>query len=371
MKPLLLAINPEYFYKLLDWKKQPYKLLGSVAVLPNHDRYNNLIELNSLFSRFPIGDPVDRTQQIKGPFNFGVVRPWILPGSAITIDQVIAERVSYYTNTDKYINLCWSGGIDSTCFVAGFLKNTTNIDQLRILYSPFSLYENKDFFDYIRKNYPMVEMLDISGDVYLDTNFEGILVNGHGGDEFTGSLDESFFETHGYDGIHRPWQSLIQNSDLQDFCKEFFALSGRPIDTVLEARWWFYSITKSQVFAPRDSVFTTAETSSFFDCQLFEDYMWHNTDKIIAGHNYNTYKQFLKEYIYQFDGNEVYRSQGRKLNSVQFNWYTLKKTALLGQQWIACLTDNTLIKTPSLPLLSKLEFEKTYGDSLEYLFNYS
>ena len=323
-----------------------------------------------MFSTFPAGDPVDRTQNISGPFNFEILRPWTAPDAPLAFNEVIARRVSHYINTDEKLNLCWSGGIDSSCLVAGFLQNTKHIDQLRIIYSPFSLYENRAFFQYLEKNYPQLEMLDISGDVYLNDTFDGIMINGHGGDEFTASLDETFFNSVGFDGLHRPWRDFVHGPELQEFCKEYFALSQRPINTVLEARWWFYAATKSQVFEPKSNAFTSsASTSSFFNCNEFEDYMWHNIDQVIVNDNYNSYKQFMKNYIYEFDGNEEYRALGRKLNSLQFVCYTQKKTELLGTQWIARLADQSIIKTPSLPLFSKLEFEQTYGDSLEYLFN--
>lgn len=370
MKPLLMSINPQYFYKLLDWRNISYERIGQLAKVSGYDQYNKLIDLNMLFSTNPVGDPVDRMGRLQGPFNFDVMRKWNIPSTSLTLDEVIERRVKQYIKTNKYLNLCWSGGIDSTCLVTGFLKHATNLDQIRVLYSPFSVYENKDFFEHIRHTYPTLELLDISGDVYLETEFDGILINGHGGDEFTASLDESFFDAQGYHGVHSPWQNLIKDPELQNFCKNFFALSGRPIDTVLEARWWFYSVAKSQVFSPIDSVFTTAETSAFFDCQEFEDYMWHNTDKILPEPDYNSYKKFLKKYIYDFDHNETYFATARKLNSWQFTWYTAKKTDLQGQQWIACLTDKTLVRTPNLPLFSKLEFDQTYGDSLEYLFNF-
>ena len=54
-------------------------------------------------------------------------------------------------SSQKKINLCWSGGIDSTCMLTAFLKNTLHIDQLRVLYTPFSVYENRDFFNYLNK----------------------------------------------------------------------------------------------------------------------------------------------------------------------------------------------------------------------------
>jgi len=368
MKPLLSLINPEYFYRILDWKNTPYQLVGELARVDGFDRYNHLIDLNSIFSTQPAGDPIDRTQTVTGPFAFAIQRPWEPPAKTADFDQIIAQRVNNYINTGEKLNLCWSGGIDSTCLVSGFLKHTTHLDQLRVLYSPFSVYENNDFFEYIRKNYPKLDMLDISGDVYLETVFDGIMINGHGGDEFTASLDESFFDVVGYQGLHKSWHSLVTDPAL---CTEYFALAQRPIETVLEARWWFYAATKSQFFPVRDSVFTTtASTSAFFNFKEFEDFMWHNIDQVIVRDDYCSYKQFIKKYIHSFYHNDNYYELARKVNSPQFTWYTKKKTALLGQQWIAYLSDGSAIRTPNLPLFSKKEFRNTYGDSLEYLFNH-
>jgi hypothetical protein len=372
MRPLLSLINPRYFYRILDWQHKPYELAGSLAKVQGFDHYNNLIDLNSIFSTFPAGDPVDRTQTVTGPFAFSVQRPWKPPQTFMGFDHVIAQRVNNYIKTQHTLNLCWSGGIDSTCLVAGFLKNATHLDQLRVLYTPFSVYENREFFEYLEKNYPTLEMLDISGDVYLETVFDGIMINGHGGDEFTASLDESFFDVVGFDGLLKPWKSLVTDPVLQDFCTEYFALAQRPIDTVLEARWWFYAATKSQIFAPRDSVFATnATTSAFFNCQEFEDYMWHNIDQVISNNDYCSYKQFIKKYIYDFNHNDTHYALARKVSSPQFTWYTRKKVELLGQQWIAYLDDGNAVRTPNLPFFSEREFKKTYGGSLEYLFNYN
>jgi hypothetical protein len=371
MKPLLSVINPSFFYRILDWQNKPYQLLGSLAKVEGFDHYNNLINLNRVFSAFPEGMPIDRTQTVTGPFAFAVQRPWQAPVAKQTFDEVIAERVTNYINTGEKLNLCWSGGIDSTCLLVGFLKHTTHLNQLCVLYSPFSVYENREFFEYLQKNYPALEMIDISGDVYLDTVFDGIMINGHGGDEFTASLDKSFFNNLGYQVLHKPWQSLITDPALQEFCTEYFALAKRPIDTVLEARWWFYAATKNQIFSPKDSMFTqTAKTSAFFDFAGFENYMWHNINQIIDNDNYASYKQFMKRYINGFYANDQYLKLASKVNSPQFIWYTRKKTELLGQQWIAYLEDGTAIRTPNLPFFSKYEFLTTYGDSLGYLFNY-
>ena len=371
MKPLLTAINPQYFYRILDWRRQAYDKVGGIAKIKGFDHYNHLVDINSLFSTLPFGDPVDRTQTVKQPFAFAVPRAWQKPKKSSSLDEALQKTVTSYLSSQKKINLCWSGGIDSTCMLTAFLKHTSYIDQLRVLYTPFSVYENRDFFNYLNKNYPALEMYDISGKVYLQDKFDGVMVNGHGGDEFTASLDESFFDSVGYEFLHKPWQSLIQDPTLQEFCKQYFALAQRPIETVLEARWWFYAVTKNNVHSPRDNIFDiNTPANAFYDCQEFEDYMWHNTNEIITSDNYNSYKKFLKKYIYDFDKNDKFYQLARKVSSPQFLFYTRKKTELLDQQWIAFLEDNTIIRTANLPLFSQLEFEKTYGDSLEYLFQH-
>ena len=370
-KPLLLSVNPEYFYRILDWKNQPYQQVGNLVMVQGFDRYNQLIKLNAVFSTLPTGDPIDRTQTVTGPFNFAVPRPWRLPSESLTLQQVFERRVNQLLSTQQQLNICWSGGTDSTALLSAFLMHATNLDQLRVLYSPFSLYENREFFEYVQKNFPALQWLDISGDVYLHTVFEGILINGHGGDEFTASLDQSFFESLGPDGLRQPWQNLITDSTLMEFCQDYFALAQRPVETVLEARWWFYAATKNSCLCPKDSILSaTATTIAFYDCYEFEDYVWNNTDQIMSGPEYKDYKKFLKQYIYDFDKNSHYYYHARKSNSEQLDWYVKKKTHLLGQQWIAYLSDRTVIATPNLPLFSQLEFERTYGNSLEYLFNH-
>ena len=122
MKPLLRTINPMYFYRILDWRKQSYQLVGSLAKVNGFDRYNKLIDLNCVFSQHPHGNPVDRTRSIPGPFAFAVQRPWQAPQIPTDLDQVIQTRTAHYIDTDKKLNLCWSGGIDSTCLVTGFLQ---------------------------------------------------------------------------------------------------------------------------------------------------------------------------------------------------------------------------------------------------------
>ena len=382
MSPLLLAINPDYVDKIVSWRNVDFSKSGSLVKIAGFDRHNMLIDINSIFSLFPHGDIVDRTSSVTAPFNFKVVRPWTVPLGPNLLDQVLADRVKFYTDQNCHLDLFWSGGTDSTAMVVAFLTHSPNLDQLRLIYTPFSLYENRDFFEFVTKKFPNLQTLDISGDVYINNNFNGIVITGHGGDEFTASLDETFFDRIGGTiGLGQDWRDffLKESGDQQliDFCEEYFQKSGKPINTVLEARWWFYALNKSQVFAPRDMSFLLNQQgtsldkfSAFFDCQEFESYMWHNTDKIIEpGGDYKTYKKFLRHYIYQFYNNLDFLNNTTKISSMQIQWYRLKKIELLGLQWICILEDASVIRTDNLPLLSKKEFTAKYGNSLDYLFN--
>lgn len=381
-QPLLTAINPRYFSKILQWKNITHERVGEVFKIENFEHYNLLIDINSVFSSRPFGDIVDRTMSITQPFLFQVSRPWQGPRpDTATLEQVMQQRAQWYLDQNQKLNLCWSGGIDSTCLVVAFLKHATNLDQLRILYSPYSVYENRDFFNILQNQYPQIELLDISGDVYLSTVFDGLFVTGHGGDEFTASIDDSFYKKVGEDGLGRSWKDYFyqhsKNQAIVEFAEQYFNKAGRKIDSLLEARWWFYSMIKSQNHAVSNNSFllgqpntTLSSLTAFFDCDEFESYVYYNTDQIInLSKGYLSYKHFLKEYIYQFDQNtEFYQTYG-KVNSMQFVLYIEKKIVMNDHRWIFKLSDNSVVKTKNLPLLSKTEFNLAYGTSLDYLFN--
>lgn len=379
--PLLSSVNYQYFSRLLDWRKLSYQWIGTLPRVDGFSDYNKLIDINQIFSNRPFGDPIDRTGTISGLLKFQILRPWTIPQTSHNIDEVFRARVKYYTDQNCQLNLFWSGGTDSTAMVTAFLKHTDNIDQLRLVYSPYSLYENRDFFEFVTKQFPKLNTLDFSGDVYLNATFDGMVITGHGGDEFTASLDESFFDQVGANGLQQDWREFFRSKSadpaLIDFCEQYFAKSGRPIDTVLEARWWFYAATKSQVYGPRDVSFlldhplqTLDQFVSFFDCELFESYTWHNTDKIVEpGGEYKTYKKFLRQYVYEFYNNVDYLENASKISSMQFHAYRSKKIELLDLRWIAMLEDATVIRTKNLPFLSQKEFDDAYGNSLDYLFN--
>lgn len=379
-RPLLLVLNKQYFSKVLSWNSLSTEQVGKIVKIQNFAHYNHLVDINKIFSSQPDGQPIDRTGFAQCPINFYIERPWQIPIKQLSLDQALQNIVNKASNSGQKINLFWSGGIDSTAMVTAFLKHLNDLSQLRILYSPWSTYEHPDYIDFLKK-FPVVELVDTSGTLYMDAKFDGIFFTGDGGDELTGSVDESFFSRYGYDSLQKPWQDFFKkhNSDSEfiDFCEQYFKQSGREIRTVLEARWWFYMICKNNsilhnhklpLFLDYDN-FATDIVKGFYDCYEFEQYIYWNTDNIMTGTEYQNWKQFLKDYCCDFDGFESWCRHKAKFGSNQMVYYTNKKIILKNLRWVMILSNGSVARTPNLPLLGRKEYQQHCGD-LTYLFNH-
>jgi hypothetical protein len=372
--------NTLHLPKFLQWKNRKTTGVAGVLKFQEFEQYNKLIDINSIFSNQPFGQPLDRTGNLHLPLRYNTGRSWKYSDTPIALSDALARRALDLLSTGQKINLLWSGGIDSTTMVNAFLDNATDFSQLRVLYSPFSVYEHREYLTTFLVKFPKVELVDISGDVYLTQQFDGIFITGDTGDETQASIDESFLEEFGYDVLFQPWREFFyrRNSDTEfiDFCENYFSWAGRPIDTLLEARWWFYInskmycmlSTKLSFFADYKN-FHPSNLKGFFDCDEFENYVAHNTHRLMSTAHYASWKQDLKDYCQSIDGFDQWAKQKTKLGSFQFHAYTYKKTVLNDQRSIFILDDGTRIHTPGLPLLSQREFENWYGTDLDYLLN--
>lgn len=374
----ILQTNPNYFSKILDYHGISYTPHppGDFLYIDGFPEYNFLHDINAVFSTRPSGNVMDRTKTTKSPFNFCIERPWKLPtDQRLSIDDCFLRTVRNLEASRSKINILWSGGIDSTAVVVGFLKHSTNLSQIRVLYTIMSIKENPNFFMSLAARTD-IELVEIGGDVYLTQNFDGVFVNGDGADDLTASLDDSFFDEVGFAGLIQDWQSLFYrknpDSDFIDFCQWHFEQSGTQISTVLEARWWFYTNSKIFKFPALASGllrFDQPLAIGFFNNDDFEEFMFFNIDKIILSEDYRTYKSILKEYIFDYDHNQEYFSNKTKVNSTHIQTYQEKLIALKNRHYIMLLGNGTRIRTDNLPFLSETEYRNKYQNSLDYLFN--
>jgi hypothetical protein len=375
------SANPDYFSTFLKHKNYQTTSVGRIIKVKDFNQYNFLVDINSIFSKNPAGFPIDRTGTINHPVKFNIENFWRIPTQQYSIDEAVFNIVKKIESLNEKINVFWSGGIDSTFIVNSFLKHLTSVDQLRIIYSPWSYYEHPKYLDFLKK-YPSVETVDQSGETYLDLQLDGIYITGNSGDEMHASLDQSFFERYGYDTLFMSWKKFFkqQNSTTEfiEFCEKYFSLSGRPIDTVLEARWWFYAIVKNTSFTRESTIpfFTSGNSAmpidkiySFFNCQEYENYIYWNIDKILPDNNYHCWKQPLKDYCFNFDHLDDWYNTKIKTHSRQFHFYTAKKTILNNARWLFIMSNGTRIFTDNLPFYSSVEFDEKYSNTLDYVLN--
>jgi hypothetical protein len=376
---LIVSCNEYYVKKIFDWRGQSAEVVGNILKVDGYVKHNWLVDVNSIFSKTPTGMLVDRTNFAKTPLRFDIPRPWKVPQESYTLEQALHLRVEKLINSGHMINLYWSGGIDSTTMITAFLKHAPARNQLRIFYSPFSTYEHPQYLTFLKK-FNDLELIDLSGMTYINSKFDGLFLTGDGGDEFMASVDESFFDSNGRQLLDLPWQDLFYklfpDDQFIEFCKNYFSQAGRPMTTVLEARWFFYAMCKSRyqlmrklpLFAHHHD-FVPAQLLGFFDCEEFEKYIYWNLDHIIPGPSYQDWKLTLKQYCVNFDQCRDWFQNKKKVNSSQAQIYSNKKRIIEDTRSIFYLSDGQRIATPSLPLLSCKEFEKTYGNTLNYLFN--
>jgi hypothetical protein len=370
----ILQINNKFFNKILNYHQIKYSPVGGVYKFDGFNEYNYLVDINSIFSDNPSGLIIDRTQSIPMPLLMHLDRTWTVPTTYIDFDLCAKQRVCELTENNSHVNLFWSGGIDSTVVLVAFLRHCPNLKKVRVLYSTFSIKENPYFF-LLLQEYPDIELIDFGGDVYMEQQFNGVFVTGDGADDLTASLDESFFKTYGYKTIVSSWRDFffekISDKKFIECCEQFFSLSGRELNTVLEARWWFYTSCKIHKF-PAKSIDNINEDQGipvgFFNCDNFEHYMYFNMDGILTGPDYKNYKHQLKEYIFGFDNNKEYYKNKTKVSSPQIEWYRRKKILLDDTRHFAVLGDGTRLRTANLPLLNEHDYRSKFGDSLNYLF---
>lgn len=376
------SVNPQYLRLLLEYNH--FTVIdspGTTHQVESFTNYNHVVAINQIFSTWPSFDIVDRTGVANGPIIFAPVRPWAIPKTQISLESALQQRVAEICNRGQRINLFWSGGIDSTTIVTAFIKYAPDLKQCRVCYSPWSTYEHPNFYKKLQA-ISELELLDLSGTTYLNLNLDGLMISGNSGDEIHASMDQSFLDQYGYETLHSSWKDFFYSKkphcDFIEFCESWFAQAGREIFSVLDARWWFYAITKlTSLLFLRDlqmhnygnGQFNAQRLLGFFDCDQYEQYIYFNVDKIIPSKNYSSWKQSLKDFCFSFDRDEDYRVYKTKTHSQQVVIYGDRKQILNDTRHLMFLDNGTKVSTPNLPLFSRKEWYKI-KDQYNHLFRF-
>jgi len=345
---------------------------------------NCLWTLNRFFSNGPWGEIVDRSGQTAYPFQVHNRCPWHGPLENIDLETACSYilRDIIKNNPGPYY-VYWSGGIDSTLILTTFFKEV-DLSDFVVCCSTASIDEHPEFYKkFIQPNCKII-------DINLEIPSDGTHITGDCGDTAWAVLDNNIINnstTMPY--LYRSWQDWfaqpefkqirneyrgIHEDDFWEFVTNFFERSGREIRTLFEARWWFYLLCKGQSKALYKTAgsFNSAPNINwihFFESEFMDSWSWHNPDKIIDGHDWNTYKQPAKEIIFKFDGIEPYRKYKSKGYSSGLEYGRRLRDLTSSLREPLFITDDNQRPTLSTaPFFSNVVYQQEHYEQYKHLF---
>lgn len=262
------------------------------------------------------GDICDNTKTLTMPYKYHSDRPWEIPASYADedLETYIYWAVTNYLNDNEHCSIMYSGGVDSACIVAAFMKYA-NIGEYTVAYTKESIEEYPLFFDYMVKNkVPMVdlEQADLS-------DLPGIVIQGLAGDVLLPSVNG--FSSRGI--LESSWQEAFDKDEwgddyepLIEFTSNYLKLSGYTDPTVAQLCLFTDLVTNynySMSHLHYDTNLSSTKLSSFFRSHWFERWAYNHAPKyMVNSHMSHGYRIPMKKCIYGLLRDEDYvRNKGK------------------------------------------------------------
>lgn len=251
---------------------------------------------------------------------------------AEAMDSVVSRLIQSFRSNTREICICWSGGIDSTSILTGFLKHATAdiLRRISVVCNQSSIDENPYF--YYKFIEGQIKTKDPSEVVLTDQNVNDYyIIDGEGGNQCFGSYWAATLRNlHRVDDLLIPWKSVDDFTkymptvkpelveDWVNMVKSTIPYSPVSIDTLNDFFWWANFNTKfEEVLFRKLIVYTkdlTAENSKFAATTTVirpfaehELQVWSLLAKDIRNNTLSvTPKMQAKEYIYNYDKNHHY-----------------------------------------------------------------
>jgi hypothetical protein len=253
------------------------------------------------------------------------------------------ELLAISSKENRPIAILWSGGIDSTGVVSSFIKNCTNPEQIHIYCSQKSILENPMFY----KNHIVgkfkchhIRTMDVN-EQFIDAN---ILIHGDPGDCLFGPSMPMYSHLIPSGAHQQSWKDhrndLIQGIEytkanpgfaewyVNKVSDNIEEVNLYNIHTVTDWWWWHYFNLKWEFsmmrpfFETRRNLRSTISKkhiqsyadTSFFNTAEFQSWSYSNLHRLCI--DQKQHKADLKQYIYELDKNEFYKSNKAKTMSL-------------------------------------------------------
>jgi hypothetical protein len=315
------------------------------------------------------------------------------------VDQRAIELNQTAKDQNKHIMIMWSGGIDSTLVVSSFIKNLSAADlqNVTIVLTLNSIMENYNFYQtQIAGRVNCVSWLTVNfTNEFLEKN---IVLHGDPGDCLFGPSISMYKDLmpdckhlESYKNHLTTIAKTIEERNKEAVLK--FNVTGigkwyadritrnleesAPADITNVAEWWWwhyinfkwqYSImrpifrrkTDGSELSPttRENIESYCQ-NSFFNTDRFQQWSYSNLPYHV-GNDQKNHKKQAKDYIYELDNDDVYRTHKIKIESVPVYddsaYFITKRPLLWSADWTGYHTEH-----PGLTDACVLHLEKFRG----------
>lgn len=200
---------------------------------------------------------LDRTEHVQLPFQCKILEENKLPGAVRGFQKTLPEicinrALELYASTNNEIYILWSGGIDSTLIVVGFMLAHVDLDKITIVCNHESVKENTGFYkQHILKKFKIMSSEAFSQQMKIQT-INGLIISGEQGDLIFGQdFGQIMFARYGADYLkltanRSTITKFFIDSDMTskeancwyDIFMGSKHLSPRSIDTAYDFSWW-------------------------------------------------------------------------------------------------------------------------------------
>jgi len=318
-------------------------------------------------------------------------------GNTLSLSDIMLRRAETLWNMGKTINVLWSGGIDSTAMLVALMMTNANwLSDLHIMTTEkATMVEYPLFYNtyLIEANVTVAEgdhLLQrtsyIDGEIYVTGDLADQLFGWGFPDWSTGQLSKATLTTpiinirddlYAHANVLGTGQKnaitrrlrlppsitpssttnkLITPTLLTDIITEEVFLSWLDshltrapfkLVTVFDMMWWLnftlkWSEKKYRMVGLLGDHTMEQSTAVFFDTPEFEWWAMTNHAQKITGDEWTTYKQPLKDFIYSFTSDDVYRTNKTKQMSLM---HTFAPGTGVGQNIVTYWDSNNLLLT--------------------------
>lgn len=304
------------------------------------------------------------------------------------LDARAIEVNEFAKSTNRKLAVMWSGGIDSTTLLVALLKNLSPADQKNIVIHMSSdiINENPEFYQrFVAGKFECVSSHNFNlNNEFLSTH---LMLHGDPADGIFGpglAMIKPFFP----DGSNKSlWKNQIDkivdgivafkhlhkhagpSADVDDHEWGYWytnklahnietSVARDFVFTVEDFWWWNYFNIKYECVAQQHALldykrYYTEDIShenyvayvknTFFHTDKFQLWSYSNKDTLY-GNGGQSHKLAAKQYIYEFDKNDDYLENKRKMPSVKGKYWRHANPACFSKLWRAYRFDNPLVK---------------------------